>query len=225
VGQLVDPQVPALRRCERPAGELPGGLLRWLAGLAGLAIVACGPSQATPAASGRAATAARYVDSVLPRDQALARFRRDLPEPQELEGGALSPDALVRRFLRALEAADTTALARLALTRAEFAYLYYPYAPESQPPYDLDPGLSWFLLEGRSQKGLRRALQDFGGRPVQAAGWSCQAVRAQGPARIWDGCVVQRVGSAGDTVAESLFGSILEYRGRYKFVSLASHRR
>jgi hypothetical protein len=164
------------------------------------------------------------VDSVLPRDQALARFRQGLPEPERLEGGAGSPEALVRLFVRALEQQDTAALARLALRRAEFAWLYYPDAPQSLPPYDLSPALQWFLLEGASRRGMLQALRDLGGRPLRLAGWSCERPRQQGRIRVWDGCAVRRVDSAGDTVAESLFGSILEYRGRYKFVSLANRR-
>jgi hypothetical protein len=165
-----------------------------------------------------------YVDSVLARDQALARFRQGLPEPLRLEAGAESPEMLVRLFVRALERKDTVALARLAISRAEFAWFYYPDAPESRPPYDLNPALHWFMLEGASRKGMLRALRDLGGRPFRLAGWSCEPPRQLGRNRLWDRCVVRRVGSAGDTVAESLFGSILEHRGRYKFVSLANRR-
>src|SRR3712207_7674926 len=49
-------------------------------------------------------------------------------------------DALpISRFVRAVETSDTTALRDLALSRAEFAYLYYPESPLSRRPYEEPP--------------------------------------------------------------------------------------
>ncbi|HXO86405.1 MAG TPA: hypothetical protein VN803_12870, partial [Gemmatimonadales bacterium] len=81
--------------------------------------------------AGRAQAATR-VDSAVSREAELARFRDGLTEPAALAGGAASRDALVRAFVRALQARDTIALAGLLLTRAEFAYLYYPTNPEAR---------------------------------------------------------------------------------------------
>ncbi len=141
--------------------------------------------------AGRAQAATR-VDSAVSREIELARFRDGLGEPAALAGGAASRDALVRAFVRALESRDTSALAALLLTRAEFAYLYYPTNLEAQPPYNLSPGLMWFMLEGRSRRGLTQALEQRSGQPLRYAGYSCAASQRQGENTVWTGCTVRR---------------------------------
>ncbi|MGH7520712.1 MAG: hypothetical protein ACREMI_05505 [Gemmatimonadales bacterium] len=182
-----------------------------------LAPAACG----SEGRAGRAAAAA-HVDSIVPRDVALARIRNGVVEPPSLSGGAASREALVRQFLGALERRDTATLHALLMTRAEFAYLYYPTNPEGLPPYDLSPGLMWFLLEGNSRRGLAHALEDRGGRPLRHLGVHCQPPTQQGANTVWGGCVVSRLQAPGDTVVEPLFGPIIARGGRFKFVSYAN---
>lgn len=185
-----------------------------VAGLS-LAAAACGSDGPPPA---RAAIVT-HVDSVIPREVEVTRFRAGLVEPAGFTGGAASRDALVRRFIGALERRDTAALADLLLTRAEFAYLYYPSHPEAHPPYDLSPGLMWFLLDGRSKQGMAHLLEDRGGRPLSFAGYSCAARSRQGDNVVWTGCVVRRRESGFEPVTELLFGPIVQRGGRFKFVS------
>ena len=176
-----------------------------------------------PACADAGETARGAIDSLVPRDTALARFREGVGRVDGLTGGAPSRDTLIQRFVAALEAADTGALAGLVLSRAEFAWLYYPTVPEARPPYDLRPGLMWFLLEGNSAKGLRRALEELGGRPLRVVGIGCEGEpRQYGPNRIHPLCVVRRLDAPGDTVEQRLFGPIVEREGRFKFVSLAN---
>jgi hypothetical protein len=187
------------------------------------AVAACGP--ATPDAGGHPRTAAYagVVDSVVPRDEALRRFRNGLGEPAGLDGAATSRDALVRAFVRAVEAGDTAAALALTLTQAEFGWLYYPTTPQGLPPYDVSPSLLWFLTRGGSDKGLRRLLDERGGRPLGYVGYRCDPTSSrEGENTVWGPCVVRRLEAAGDTVEERLFGLILERAGRFKFVSLAN---
>ncbi len=190
--------------------------------LAGGLAAACRPAPADD--WGNAGPAARVVvDSARSREEALARFRTGVPAPPGLAGGASSREALVRAFVRATEAADTAALRALVLTRAEFAWLYYPTAPQGLPPYDLSPPLLWFLTDGASRQGLRRLLADRAGRPLGYAGHDCDPRPSrEGENTVWGPCVVRRVRAPGDTVAERLFGPIVERDGRYKLVSLAN---
>ena len=163
------------------------------------------------------------VDSLAPRAEQLARFREGLIEPTELTGGAASRDALVQRYVRALERADTAGLAALAITRAEFAFLYYPTSPEALPPYDLSPGLMWFMLEQNSRKGLLHALEERGGRPLGYVGYRCDAAPSrQGANTVWGPCLVRRRQAGGDVIDERLFALMLERNSRFKFVSLAN---
>lgn len=189
--------------------------------LALAAAAACTPPNAHRG-DGRASSGG-MVDSVLPWDTALARFRADLEEPAGLQGGAASREELVRRFIHALERRDTAALARLVVDRAEFSYFYYPTSPFARPPYDLAPGLMWFNLETRSRRGISWALHVLGGRPLGYLDHACppDQRRVEGSQTLWLHCVVRRAGS-GDTTHQRLFGVIVERQGRYKFLSYAN---
>jgi len=182
-----------------------------------LAPAACGGDRH---AAGRAPA---HVDSIVPQDVELARFREGLIEPTGLAGGVATRDALVRSYVRELERADTAALAALAITRAEFAYLYYPTTPEAHAPYDLGPGLMWFMVEQNSRQGLLHALADRGGRSLGYVAYRCDPTPSrQGSNTVWGPCVVRHRQSGGDVIEEGLFALIVERNGRFKFVSLAN---
>jgi len=173
--------------------------------------------------AGDARSRTTIVDSVVPMDTAVARFRQGLAEPAALDSGAASLAGLMALFATRLERSDTAGLASLALTRAEFAYLYYPSVPEARPPYELSPGLLWFMIEGTSARGLRAALAERGGHPLGYAGYRCPGEpRDDGDNTVWPRCVVRRVQAAGDTVEERLFGPIVERHGVFKFVTFAN---
>jgi hypothetical protein len=164
------------------------------------------------------------VDSALPMDEQLRRFREGLPEPpRALRGGASSRERLVRRFVAALERADTGAIVRLGVTRAEYAWLILPTSPLLAPPYNHPPELAWFQLTAASGTGLTRLLDRRGGRVLGFVGHGCAlAPERQGSNQIWPGCVVRRAGAGGDTVGERLFGPIVERDGVYKFLGFAN---
>ena len=174
-----------------------------------------------PVTGGMAPTP-QHVDSAIPIDEALRRFRRDLPAEKALRGGFRSREALVREFVRALEVRDTAALRRMVLKPGEFAWLYYPTSPLSRPPYELSPALMWFQLQGESEKGATRLFADRAGHALRYAGHTCAPARVEGRNRIHSSCELRRVTAARDTVAERLFGLVVERDGRYKFVSYAN---
>ncbi len=182
--------------------------------------IACKASGEAPAAAQQSAT---VVDSAIPRNVALARFRRCCSFVDSLTGGAPTRDALVRGFVRALETKDTTALRAMVLTQGEFAWLYYDTSPQSLPPYNLAPGLMWFLLEGNGSKGLARALGEYGGNPLRYIGYTCdEQTSAEGENLVTGPCSVRRIAPHGDTVQMRLFGLLLERRGRWKFVNYSN---
>ena len=179
--------------------------------------IACKAPGEAPAAAQQSRT---VVDSAIPRDVALARFRRCCAPADSLGGGAPTRDALVRGFVRALETKDTAALRAMVLTQGEFAWLYYDTSPQSLPPYNLAPGLMWFLLEGNRSKGLARALDEYGGKPLGYVGYTCdESTSAEGANVVHGPCGVRRVELGGDTVQVRLFGLVLERGGRWKFVN------
>ena len=182
----------------------------------------CGRKRATPAASAPAAdaTTPTHVDSVVPREVAIERFRDGTTKVERFTGGAHSRDALVHAWVKAVETSDTASLTRMAITRDEFAWLYYPTAQQGLPPYDLSPSLMWFVLEGGSSKGRSRLLQERGGKPLHVVGYSCDPKsNREGENTVWGPCTIKRLQAPGDTVEERLFGLIVERGGEWKFLS------
>jgi hypothetical protein len=169
------------------------------------------------------ASAGRVVDSALPREEALRRFREKLPVVDSLAGGTKTRDQLVAAYLQALAAADTAALLRLVVTRAEFAWLYYPTTPMGKPPYDLEPGLMWFLHTERSDEGLSKALQLYGGKPMTLVDYDCGREGShEGKNIVYGPCSLRWRTPDGDTLAVRLFNQILERGGRFKILSFGN---
>lgn len=178
---------------------------------------------ATPDAE-RTPTTAGVVDSALSIDTLLARFRATLADtPSTLQGGESSPERLTRALLGALQAQDTATLQRLVLSRAEFAWLYYPHTRFTRAPYELGPELLWLQMGMASEKGIVRLIRRFGGSPLRFEALTCpDSAVTEGPNSVITGCRVRF--AVGDSAARDLglFGSLLQRDGRYKFVSYAN---
>jgi len=199
------------------SSPLPGAVLLLFA----LVSAACEGITGREAAAGALEMPSVRIDSILPIDEEIRRFRLGIAEPAtELRGGAGSKEELVGLFLEALERSDVQALASLTLDPAEFIDLYYPETHFTHPPYELSPGLVWFQLENYGSRGLTRALGRYGGRPLGATGHRCDEPRVEGSNRVWNGCVVVTTPEEPGGVEElSLFGAIVEREGRFKFVN------
>lgn len=162
----------------------------------------------------------QHVDSVVPREVAIERFREGTQQVTSFTGGAKSRDALVKAWVMAIEAADTTALKQMLINRDEFAWLYYPTALQGLPPYDLSPSLLWFMTDGQTSKGLRRLLEERAGKPMHFVGYTCDPKSTvEGENTVWGPCELRQVRAPGDTVSERLFGLIVERGGEWKFLS------
>jgi hypothetical protein len=164
-----------------------------------------------------------YVDSLFPAEEELRRFREGLEEPDGLRGGSGSRDGLVETLIQSLEAADTAAVASLAIDQAEFAWFYFPHSIYTAPPYELPPGLVWFQSQNRTSRGLTRLLRNYAGKSLYHSGYTCpDDGEPWGGGRIWHGCTVLGELPSGERVEERLFGSILEVDGRFKLVSFSN---
>ena len=173
-------------------------------------------SDAGPAASHEAPIT--VIDSARPREESLRRFRDGLASVDSLAPVATSREDLVQRFIRAVETRDSATLGALILSRAEFAWLFYPTTPQGLPPYDLAPDLMWDLLSRQSDRGIAHVLRRHGGRPFELVGHTCEAASVEGANRIWGPCLVRRR-VAGTEVITRLTGPVIERDGRFKFVS------
>lgn len=187
-----------------------------------LVAVACAaPDDASPPPS--AAAVDSSPDSATSMPALLRRFQSETRErPTALANAAPSREALVQRFVAAVEQGDTSAVLALRVTRAEFAYLFFPVSTFMRPPYELDPAVVWLQIDAESEKGASRLLRTLGGRPLGTVVPVCGAEpQRHGDVALW-GCDVRRVRAAGDTVVDRLFGAILERDGAFKFLSLGN---
>lgn len=161
------------------------------------------------------------IDSILPVEEELRRFRADIAtRPTALSDGADSRDALVSRFIHGLEANDTTTLVKLLLNRAEFAYLVYPESPWTHPPYRQSPQLVWMQASRVSGTGLTRAIRRYTGRSLGYDTYECSAEpEILGKNRIWRNCMLHVLGPDGARVSIRLFAGIIERDGHFKIYS------
>lgn len=174
--------------------------------------------------TGDVASPVGVVDSTLPIDTLLRRFRATLPDtPVVLAGGAASPASLTHAFLGALQIHDTATLRALVLSPSEFAWLFYPHSRWTRPPYAMGPELVWLQVGANSEKGLVRLVRRYGGQPLRLDALLCpDSSVAEGPNVLTEGCRVRF--AVGDSAPRDLqlFGSVLRRDGRYKFVSYAN---
>jgi hypothetical protein len=205
-------------------------LMRQLFVMAPLLLIgACSDTTPRTAADSQAAHVAAVVaaggtvDSILPIDEQLKRFRESLPVVDTLHHAAGSRDGLVREFLKAVSASDTLTLTQLVLDRSEFAYLYYPTAAISKPPYEAPPQLLWGQILQASNDGLPRVLARAAGQSLDLSRVTCaDSIVSEGANRLHNNCTVTvRIGR-GAPVEARWFGTIIERDGRFKFVGYAN---
>jgi hypothetical protein len=200
---------------------MPNMWTRWL--IACLSLAGCGAGSASEAEPARTMDSPGVVDSAFTPEEQLRRFTEGLEVPAELARGSASREALVRRYVDALQSHDTSAIREMTLSRAEFAYLHYPGSPYARPPMRQDPALVWFQIQQNSEKGIVRALRQYGGEQLGYHSHRCAPdPEVQNDARMWTDCVVVARFGEPDTTASRLFGTIMERRGVWKFVSYAN---
>ena len=189
-------------------------------------VIALLAATATSSACSRhdaSASDAAVPDTLYTAEESLRRFRAPLTRVESLSPSFTTKEDVARAFVSAVTAQDVRGLALTLLSPAEFAWLYYPENPISQPPYELPAGIAWFELHGSSLSGARRALSAYGGRHVTFRELECPAPAVvQGANRLWNRCTVTLVFQNGRTETARMFGSILERAGKYKLVTAAN---
>ena len=154
------------------------------------------------------------VDSILPPGEAMRRFRVGLDSPAVF-GGATSRDSLVSLFFAGVRAHDRAALDSLAMNRAEFAYFVFPNSRWSRPPYTQPPDIAWMLFRANSESGLSKLLNRSAAYTLRS--YTCpDTAEREGALRLWPKCVVHMLDGVQPRDLH-LFGTIIEFAGRYKF--------
>lgn len=169
----------------------------------------------------RPATA--VIDSVFPMEEMIRRFREGLPETRVLDGGAASRQELATQFVAALAKKDEPTLGRLTLSRAEFAWIFFPNTPNATRDNGLPPTLLWSQTVLASEKGISRALDRIGGGALTLDHLDCPNVPiTQGAIRLHSGCVVRLTKADGSKFNGRLFGAMVEHAGRFKFAGYSN---
>lgn len=186
------------------------------------AIVACDPAPARVADTADTPSAG-VIDSIIPMDEALRRFRAELPEVSRLEGGASSRDSLVAAFMHAVQANDSVQIRRILVSQAEYAYLYFPSSIYMNKPYELAPALAWFLNVQNSEKGITRVIRRLAGHDLAFESYSCAEEATEGENSFWRECTVAyRDPQTRAPVTRRIFGTIMERDGVFKFLTYAN---
>lgn len=221
--------MPRAFRTSASGSAAPRRALRTLALWSVPLFVGCRDAAPRTAADSQAAHIAEVVaaggtvDSILPIAEQLRRFREGLPATDTLRHAARSRDLLVQRLAAAISSNDTTSLNQLVIDRAEFAYLYYPTAAISKPPYEAPPQLLWGQILAASDEGIARLLKRVGGQRIEVESVTCaDPVTVEERNTLHERCeLTVRVGGGGVT-RERWFGTIIEREGRFKFIGYAN---
>lgn len=143
-------------------------------------------------------------------------------DPTLLTNGSPSPEALCQRVLEALASYDTTGLDALRLTRFEHDSVLVPNMPIGQSGRESDLNYAWFLLDQGSQKGIRRAMRDFGGMRLELVKAEFTGKREEyGPLVAHRGmqATVRNLDSDEEFILP-VFKTVLEHNGQFKLVSV-----
>ena len=204
----------------------PAALIATLVFVTGCARGDAGPPDAAAEAAAQPSSGAppTHVDSILPIEEELRRFRDELgPAPNRLSGGAASRDALIQRFVEALATSDTAAFADMLMTRDEFGWLYYPHTRYTSRPYEMAPALLWFQIENGTSRGIGRLLARLGGTSLVVPDYRCAPEPlVEERNLIWEECSLTVDPPEGEPSEMRLFGSILDRDGVFKFISYSN---
>jgi len=168
------------------------------------------------------ATPGYVIDSLLPPEEEARRFRAAYPGDSAtvFVGGEASRDALVRRFVRSLAAADTNDLRSMVVTGREFVDIYFPHSPYASGPYHQPVSFAWRMIQDPSVAGFTKLIRRLGGHQMHFVWQRCEPdALHEGRVDRYTGCLVRFVDERGDSVTKRLFGSIVSYEGQYKFLS------
>jgi hypothetical protein len=179
----------------------------------------CGPQ---PASAEVEREPKGVIDRSMPVQAALREFQKSVRRVDTLSHATGDRNALVADFMRALERGDSTRLVQLFISKAEFAWLYFPASIYMKQPYELPPEIAWLLTAADSEKGFKRLTDRLGGRQLAYAGVDCQREDRDSRHTYWRDCFVKYSHPAQGRVQRRLFGSIMERDGKHKFLSYAN---
>jgi hypothetical protein len=151
--------------------------------------------------------------------------------PNESEAGNLgppplsstfeSPEALARAVLDAFAREDVETLKALPLSKEEFRLYVWPKLPASRPERNIPFDYGWTDLHQKSVQSIASNFARYKGRKLELL-----SIGFNGKETDYDSFVVRRKSElrvkdrdTGENLTVALFGSVMEWNGRYKLFS------
>ncbi|MCS7014182.1 MAG: hypothetical protein RMI34_06800 [Chloroherpetonaceae bacterium] len=175
----------------------------------------------------------QQADTIDPKRLAISHDMPQLPKPypypeplpdsvkqRQLSHSARTPEELIDIALEALAKRDTATLKNIMINEYEFRNWLWPEFPASLPVMNISPDFAWQNLLQNSEKGLRLALEKYGGKKFSYV--SHRFLKGQDYYQTFIVHTQTRV-----VIADSLgrqremkeLGSFVEMNGRYKLMS------
>ena len=132
-----------------------------------------------------------------------------------------SPEALARTVLEAVSKEDVGTLKSLPLTKDEFRLYVWPKLPASRPERGLPLEFVWGELKQKSRNAIATNYARYKGRKLELV-----AIRFKDGKTDYESFIVHRKAllrvrdpESGAEQNLELFGSVMEWKGKYKLFS------
>jgi hypothetical protein len=152
------------------------------------------------------------------------------PAPAETEAASAtapltqtfdSPETLARTVLQAFATEDVRTLKSLPLSREEFRSYVWPRLPASRPERGIPFDYGWGDLHQKSVSAIASNYARYKGRKLELVSIGFKEGRTDYGTFVVhrDSELQVRDVETGEELALALFGSVLEYQGKYKIFS------
>lgn len=138
-----------------------------------------------------------------------------------LSGTFDSPEALARVVLEAIRTEDVETLKRLPLTEDEFRLHVWPKLPASRPERGVPFEYAWGELSQKSRSAIAASFSRYKGRRLELLSLGFKGEATDYGDFVLHGEPELQVKDAvsGGVLSLSLFGSVVEWKGKYKLFS------
>lgn len=139
-------------------------------------------------------------------------------QKRDLAHSGDSIDDLAKKVLMAIESNDIKELDALRINHDEFKNYLWPEFPAGKKNFPFD--FAWDNLNGKTIKGMTRALTDIGGQEYRLVDVAFEENSERyATFTIYTSAVLNVTDKDGNIKALKFCGSIIERKGEYKFLS------
>jgi hypothetical protein len=131
-----------------------------------------------------------------------------------------SPEALARAVLKAFAEEDVETLKRFPLDKDEFRLYVWPKLPASRPERGVPLEYAWGELSQKSRSAVASSFSRYRGRRFELISMGFRGESTDyGSFRVHRESRLKVRDESGEEADLALFGSVMEWNGRYKLFS------